>query len=173
MAEWLRRLTRNQLGLSRAGSSPVSVGLPIILTFSSCLSFFKMGINWYCCHPVPNFLLTLYTPQHHGWEVSYSPWWIIWACGVGGSYFRVHNATATHIIPSRVDGTILVSIVFCCKWHGWKEKGASERFSLVVESWWLGRNELSSWEFVKIRKNVRSMWVRLALATNLLLAHGD
>ena len=25
VAEWLRRLTRNQLGLSRAGSSPVSV----------------------------------------------------------------------------------------------------------------------------------------------------
>ena len=45
VAEWLRRLTRNQLGLSRAGSSPVSVGLPIILTFSSCLSFFKLVAN--------------------------------------------------------------------------------------------------------------------------------
>ena len=31
VAEWLRRLTRNQLGLSRAGSSPVSVAEGILL----------------------------------------------------------------------------------------------------------------------------------------------
>jgi hypothetical protein len=30
VAEWLRRLTRNQLGLSRAGSSPVSVELLLV-----------------------------------------------------------------------------------------------------------------------------------------------
>ena len=32
VAEWLRRSTRNRLGLSRAGSSPVSVVLPIVGT---------------------------------------------------------------------------------------------------------------------------------------------
>ncbi len=35
MAEWLRRLTRNQLGLSRAGSSPVSVAYFFYFLLSS------------------------------------------------------------------------------------------------------------------------------------------
>ena len=37
VAEWLRRLTRNQLGLSRAGWSPVSVVPSMVYSF--CVGF--------------------------------------------------------------------------------------------------------------------------------------
>ena len=40
VAEWLRRLTRNQLGLSRAGSSPVSVELLLATMHTIAYNFY-------------------------------------------------------------------------------------------------------------------------------------
>lgn len=63
MAEWLRRLTANQLGLSRAGSNPA---LRVLFNF-------MIIIKYHNYHKINN-LLGLFTLHHDIHAVVFHPW---------------------------------------------------------------------------------------------------
>ena len=88
VAEWLRRLTRNQLGLSRAGSSPVSV-----VFFTNLLLHMKNYIlNWHCIFSFSHLCWSLY------FSCVYDPS-PLWPIGTERTLtFFCHNALFTKLL---------------------------------------------------------------------------